>query len=192
MKRRTLLAGLASTSAASSMLVGSGAFTSVSADRRVNVEVAADNLALLTLSERGEGAEENGGRSSMGGGTVSFNFPGVGQQLDKPNLGLGTDSVYEFDQDGGAADEPNPDNGLLRIKNQGTQSVTVHSEFPDDSQISVELYDVTDPDKTALRDEAAELDVGDSIDVGFRIRTFDADADTFEETLTIVADQPDD
>ena len=111
--------------------------------------------------------------------------------MHNPDLGLGTDSVYEFDQDGGESDETNPDDGLLRIENRGTQSVTVYSEFPSDSQIDVELYDVTDQDKTALHEEPAVLNDGGSVDVGFRIRTFGADDRTFEETLTIVADQPD-
>lgn len=68
----------------------------------------------------------------------------------------------------------------------------VYSKHETDSELEIELYDETDPDETALRDEPAELNVGESVDVGFRIRTFGADVDTFDETLTIVADQPDD
>lgn len=192
MKRRTFIGSLGAAAAGGSAILGTGAFTSVSATRTLTVETTDDNEALLALSELGEGTEGAGGRSSKGGDTVTFSFPGVGRRLDNPDLGLGTDSVYEFDQDGGEADEPDPDTGLFRIENRGTQSVTVHSEFPAESQIGVELYDVTDPDKTALRDEPAELDVGDSVDVGFRIRTFGADVDTFEETLTIVAEATED
>jgi hypothetical protein len=156
----------------------------------LEVEVADDNEALLTLYELGEGAEANGGRSLKGGNTVFFSFPGVGRKMDDPDLGLGSDSVYEFDQDGGEADETEPESGLLRIENMGTQSVAVYSEFPTDSEIDVSLYDVTSSDKTALRNDPTMLDVGESVDVGFRIRTSGADTGEFEETMTIVADQP--
>ena len=188
MKRRTLLAGFATTSAASSMLIGSGAFTSVSADRRLIVETAGDNNALLRLKQLGDGS-----RSSENGTpeNVEFSFPGKDNRLANPNLGLGVDSVYEFDRDSGESDDPDPDKGLLRIENQGTQPVEVYSEHDTDSELEIELYDVSDDGKTALRYDPPTLNVGGSVDVGFRVRTFDAGVDTFDETLTIIADQPD-
>lgn len=192
MKRRTLLAGLASTSAASSMLVGSGAFTSVNADRRLNVEVADDNLALLSLSERGEGVEGPLGRSNKGGDQVTFSFPGRSRQSEDPELGLGVDSVYVFTQDGGEAGDESPEKGLARIENRGTQPVVVYSNHQTDSELEIELFDVEDPQQTALRDAPEKLSVGDYVDVGFRIRTFGAEVGDFDETLTIVAEKPDD
>lgn len=191
MKRRTLLAGLASTSAASSMLVGSGAFTSVSAERRLNVEVADDNLALLALSERGEGTEGPLGRSNKGGDQVTFSFPGRSRRSEDPDLGLGVDSVYEFTQDGGEASEEYPEKGLARIENRGTQPVVVYSIHQTGSELEIELFDVDDSQQTALRNDPEELAVGGYVDVGFRIRTFGAEVGDFEETLTIVADHPD-
>jgi len=50
MKRRQLLTGLGGLAAGGSLLVGSGAFTSVSANRQVSVEVAGDNTALLRMT----------------------------------------------------------------------------------------------------------------------------------------------
>lgn len=190
MKRRALLTGIAST-AVTSMLVGSGAFTSVAADRRVNVEIADDNQALLAFSERGEGLYPEGGRSNEGGDTVSFAFPGVGQQIEEPELGLGADSVYEFTQDGGEADNDSSEKGLARIENRGTQIVEVYSIHRTDSEIDIELFDVDDPEKVTLREDPAELSVGDYVDIGFRIRTHDAEIGDFDETLTIVANRPD-
>jgi len=192
MKRRTIIAGLGSLAASSALAVGSGAFTSVSATRTVAVQTADDNDALLALSQRGEGAGSHGGRSDEGGTPeeVYFNFPGTSRQVEDPDLGLGTDSVYEFDQDSGEADDSDPTKGLLRIRNQGTQPVTVYSQFDTDSELDIELYDVTDPDRTALRNDPVKLAAGEHVDVGFRIRTFGAAVDDFEETLTIVADQP--
>ena len=192
MKRRTLLAGIASASTAGTMVVGSGAFTSVSADRRLSVEIADDNRALLAISERGEGAEGALGRSNKGGDQVAFSFPGRSQQFENPDLGLGKDSVYEFTQDAGEADSGSPEKGLARIENRGTQPVKVYSRHRTSSEIEIELFDVQDPDQTALRDDPEELSAGGYVDVGFRIRTYDADIGRFDETLTIVADQPDD
>lgn len=187
MKRRKFVLGLGAV-AGTSGVVGSGAFTSVSATRRLEVETAGDNNALLRLKQLGDGS-----RSSENGTPekVEFSFPGEDERLDNPNLGLGVDSVYEFDRGPGESDDPNPTEGLLRIENRGTQSVEVYSEYNTDSDLDVELYDVTDDNETALRDDPPILDVGDSVDVGFRIRTFGADTDTFNETLTIIADQPD-
>lgn len=192
MKRRTVIAGLGSLAASSTLAVGSGAFTTVSAERTVVVETADDNDGLLSLSQRGDGTGLHGGRSDEGGTpeAVYFSFPGTSRQINNPELGLGTDSVYEFDQDSGEADDTSPSKGLLRIRNRGTQPVSVHSQFATESELDIELYDVTDPDRTALRDEPAVLAPGEDVDVGFRIRTFHSEIGQFDETLTIVADQP--
>ncbi|WP_336038249.1 hypothetical protein [Halobacterium yunchengense] len=189
MKRRTFLAGLGATAAGSSAVLGTGAFTSVSADRRLQVEVASDDDALLALTQLGSGfrSAEDGTPEK-----VEFSFPSMEEQVDDHGLGLGADSVYEFDRDADESSTEEPTEGLLRIENQGTQPVTVYSEHQTDSELEVELYDVEDDDETALRDDPALLDVGESVDVGFRIRTVGADVGEFEETLTIVADQPDD
>ena len=192
MKRRTLLAGVGSLTAASSLVFGSGAFTSVSADRSVNVEVADDNQSLLAVHERGDSQYVEGGRSSKGGDTVSFSFPGVGRQINDPDLGLGVDSVYEFTQDSGEADSQDVEEGLARIQNQGTQPVEVYTVHESDTGLGIELFDVADPDWTALRDDPVELSVGGEVIVGVRIRTHGAGTGDFDETLTIVAEQPDD
>ena len=188
MKRRTVLAGFGSLTASSLLVAGTGAFTSVSAERSVTVETSGDNDALLRLRELGDGK-----RSTEDDGRVEFSFPGgLQERFDDPDLGLGVDSVYEFDRDAEESSRSTPTEGLLRIENQGTQPVSVYSRFQSENDLEMELYDVTDPDRTALRDDPPELGVGDSIDVGFRIRTFGADIDTFDETLTIVAESTDD
>jgi len=185
MKRRTLLTVLSGVTASVGLSVGTGAFTSVSADRRLEVQTAGDNNALLKLKQLGDGKRsiESGSPEE-----VEFSFPGLQERLDNPHLGLGVDSVYEFDRDTKQSAESVPNEGLLRIENYGNQSVEVYSKHETDSELEIELYDVADPDETALRDDSPKLGVGDSIDVGFRIRTFGADIGTFDETLTIMAD----
>ena len=188
MKRRKFVFGFGTAVAAGTGVLGTSAFTSTSAARQLEVQTAGDNNALLRLKQLGSG------QRSLEDGTpenVLFRFPALQERYQNPGLGLGTDSIYEFDRDANASNNPPPTEGLLRIENQGTQPVEVYSEDETDSELEIELYDVTDPDDTALRDEPPMLDVGDSIDVGFRIRTFGADVDTFNETLTIIADQPD-
>jgi len=186
MKRRRFVVGVGGLASATSLALGTGAFTSVDADRRLTVETADDNDALLALSQLGDGKRsiEDGSPER-----VEFSLPGHGERLDEPDLGLGTDSVYEFDRDADESDDPDPTEGLIRIENRGTQRVSVYSDHETDSELEVELYDVADPDKTALRDDPAVLDEGGSVDTGVRVRTFDADVGTFDETLTIVAEE---
>jgi len=182
MKRRTLISAIGGLTTSGIFAVGSGAFTSVGADRSVTIKTAQDDFALLQLDDLGNGAGAAGfGRSVENSDSeVEFYFPGFGEDEE---LGLGTNSVYEFDQDSDATQD-----GLLQITNQGTQTVDVYSRHQTNSEIEIELYDVTEADKTALRDNPVTLDVGESVAVGFRIRTAGADIGEFNETLTIVAE----
>lgn len=187
MKRRQVITAIGGLAASASLTLGSGAFTSVSAGRQLTVETAGDNDALLRLEQLGAGK-----RSTEDGSPeqVEFSFPGLQERLDDPSSGLGVDSTYEFDRDAEESGSTSPVEGLLRIENQGSQPVEVYSRHETDSDLDVELYDVTDATKTALRDSPVVIDVGEHVDVGFRIRTFDADVGTFDETLTIVAADP--
>lgn len=187
MKKRKFILGLG-TVVGTGSIIGSGAFTSTSAARRLVIQTAGDNNALLRLKQRGDGYRSSETDTPE---KVSFSFPGWEERVESPNLGLGADSVYEFDRDADESGSSSPTQGLLRIQNQGTQPVAVYSEHETDSELEIELYDVTDDSETALRDDPPTLDVGDSVDVGFRIRTHGASVGEFEETLTIVANQPD-
>jgi hypothetical protein len=189
MNRRTFITAVGAAAAGGSALIGTGAFTSVSASRTVTVETADDNEAFLALEELGEGEGIASGRSVKDGDVLAFSFPGTGERLDDPDLGLGVDSVYEFTQDSAEANESLSEEGLARITNQGTQPVAVYSQFSTDSALEIELFDVTSSDRTAFRDAPPELAVGEHVDVGFRIRTFDAEINEFDETLTIVAER---
>jgi len=189
MKRRTLLVGLGGVATACSTIVSTGAFTRVSADRRISVNTSGDNDAFLALSQRGSSKYTGGGRASETGTpeTVEFSFPSLGERLND-EVGLGADSVYEFDRDAGESARSDPIEGLLRIKNQGTERVEVYSKHQRDSELEIELYDIDDSERQALRDNPTLLDVGEYVDVGFRIRTFGAEAGEFNEILTIVAE----
>lgn len=192
MNRRKYLS-LLGAGVASTLAIGSGAFTSVSAQRGLTVQVAPDAQALLRLKELGAGDGPFGvGRSADNAADrVEFSFPGPGQDEE---VGLGTDSVYEFDKDSKEPEEEDPESGLLQIQNQGTQPVEVFSRQQTESNLVIELYDVKDSDKKALRESPLVLDIGEFVNVGFRIRTFEAvpREDDYDVTLTIIAQKPED
>lgn len=188
MKRRALITGLGGLTASGTLVLGTGAFTSTSANRTVSVSVAQDDQAVLALDDRGDGTGFGGAGRSIENSDdqVEFTFPGVGRSSEDGDLGLGVDSTYEFSDDTDASES-----GLLGITNQGTQPVVVYSRHETDSELEIELYDASNPDRTALRIEQPELPVGQGINVGFRIRTSGAVPGTFDETLTIIAEATD-
>lgn len=176
MKRRRFLAGAGGLVAAGGAALGTGAFTSVGAERRVSISVADDDRAFLRLEPLvNDGVNDDPtGRSRTFGQTVSFTIPGTGSGESQSAKGVGLDSVYEF-------------HDLLRVANQGTQPVRIHSSYDGDSLADLALVD----DSGVLRDRPPILDVGDSIDVGLYVDTHDSTIGEFDETLTIIADQPD-
>lgn len=119
---------------------------------------------------------------------VEFSLPGLQERLDDPQLGLGVNSVYEFDRDADESESEPITEGLFAIENRGTQSVEVYSEHQTNSELKIELYDVEDQTKTAFRDDPTVLSVGEDITAGIRVKTYGADIDTFDETLTIIGE----
>jgi len=186
MRRRRMLAALGSVAVGGATVVSTGAFTSTSAERSVSVSVADDIDALLSLEPVGDGY-----RSDVNGGEIGFSFPGLVEQLDDSNLGLGPNSVYEFERDSGASSFFDPNltgtnkKGLVKLTNRGTQPVTVTTET-DVNGVDVELYGVIDPNKEALSKRQPELRVGKSLKLGFRVYTFD-EVGEFDGSLTITA-----
>lgn len=185
MNRRTVIAGLGSLTASSTLAVGTGAFTSVSAERSITIETAQDSDALLKLDALGE-AER-----SRAGNTVEFEFPSLREQerdeLNPQNpQGLGTDSVYRF------ASDVNGSNGLFRITNQGTQSIDVYSTQAGstDSVPEVDIFAVENGEVLLPDDPYTELGTGESLRLGFEIDTSDVDVrdDPYEVTLQIVGE----
>lgn len=174
---------MASGSVTGGVVIGTGAFNSVEASRRLSVEVAHDNEAYLGLRQLGAGTRSFEHQTPE---KVEFSIPGLFERIDDPELGLGKDSVYEFVYD---SDEDDT-RGLLRITNQGTNEVVVCTEHNSQSELEIETFDVTDPTRTALRVEPVELSPGEYVDVGFRIETFGAQNGLYEETLTIIAELP--
>jgi len=179
MKRRKYLATLGWTAAGLAGLVGTGAFTSVSAERSVNVAVAGDKKAFLGL-EPTDGP--NGVFASSQGGTLTLDFS---KTTNADGSGLGTDSVYEFDD-------------VFQITNQGSQPIYIWTTFSDqDTPFSLtgedpDVYFYPNGDSgDTLRDSGDEvlyLDVGQSATVGLHVDTTGVGTgQTIELTATINA-----
>jgi len=180
MNRRRFLSTLGAAAGAGTLALGSGAFTSVEAERTVAVDVADDDRAFLRLEPivddgvdgDGDGEADPTGRSFTNGETVGFELPGDEDGENPDAAGVGIDSVYEFGD-------------LLMVVNQGTQPVTVHSTYDGSALADLALLG-TDG---VLRDDPPTLDVGESLDAGLLVDTHGSDVGSFDETLTVVAER---
>lgn len=101
--------------------MGTGAFTSVSADRSVNVEVADDADALLAITP--EDTPNGNEYVSTSGGTVSLDFT----DTDSGATGINDEATTIIDD-------------LLVIENQGTQGVYVGYTHPASPTGNFALY----------------------------------------------------
>lgn len=108
MKRRNVLAALGALSAGGAVVAGTGAFTSVSANRDVTVQVADDASAFLRIDDTGNASSEyvteNGGE--FGIDLTSSNPTDAGGQGVNANA---TTVIAD----------------LFEIQNQGTQEIEV-------------------------------------------------------------------
>lgn len=113
MKRRQLVAGLGTLAGGGGILMGTGAFTSVEADRDTSVAVATEDEAYLQLEpspNTANGAFANQ-TSESHGNQLFLDFNNT--VPDQDSEGPGQSSEYEFDD-------------VFRITNQGTQTVYVN------------------------------------------------------------------
>jgi hypothetical protein len=177
MKRRKFIIGTGALAAGSAAAVGSGAFTSVQADRSVSVNVAGDDSALLAL----EPCE-----SSPNGDYASIGEDGQ-FTLDIPNLN--GNAFTRIDD-------------VFKITNQGTQPVVVYiqelgvntvaadigvkEDEIDDSDLPTEsdgpsgsgidgpdVYDVSDPGGPGYNTLGIKIKEGESVKLGVYVDTSD-------------------
>lgn len=102
MERRKFIAGLGSLTAAGAAGIGTGAFTSVRAERNLNVAVAGDNEAYLALDASvSDYAEETGN-------TLELQFDGSNPGQNGEGLNANADTTFQ---------------NVMRIENQGTETI---------------------------------------------------------------------
>lgn len=172
MRRRKFLTGVGALAGGSAAAVGTGAFTSVEADRQVDVQVASDANAYLGLDNSGENNDQYFDAS---GDEYAVNFAEA--------------------SNGGSGVNPNADTvakSVFTIENQGTQEVTVSLDGSGDISVQGQGTEVSAPSSddginVSLDDddEDATLGTGESIDVDFAINSGTSD---LSGTLTISAD----
>ena len=112
--RRKFLAGLGALASGSAAAVGTGAFTSVTADRSITAEVAGDASAYLALEP--VSSTENSEYVQIEDNKVSFDFSSSNPNTDSSS---GTGDLG----DGFNKDATTVINNLLKVTNQGTQDV---------------------------------------------------------------------
>ncbi len=100
MQRRKFIASIGSVAAGAAAVTGTGAFTSTTANRAVNVETAGDVDAYLGLDASvSPHAEQTGG-------TAEFQFDGSSEEASGQGLNQNADTTFT---------------DVLRIENQGTE-----------------------------------------------------------------------
>lgn len=193
MERRKFLIGVGSLTAASAAAMGTGAFTSVSANREMVVKTKDDNDALLAIESTGsDNADEY----------VDDSGDAVRIDIESDDGGKGVnDDAYTIIRD------------LLKITNQGSQEVYVWFEgvpdgvsiFHDDGDFpkgesggdytgnlnepGTGRFQPDDPDASESSNyfKLPDLGPGDSLDeIGLSVNTNDGEVD-FDGDITVVA-----
>jgi hypothetical protein len=166
MKRRNILMGLCGLAGGSGALVGSGAFTSVQAERNVSVAVVDDPDALLGLE--GCVGSPNGEYAQIkDNGTMAIDLSPSNDEISGGGEGIssGAETVIR---------------DLFQLKNQGTKEVAVWIDINpvtdgDDPRVVFYLHnedlDEGENDQIIGYDNRVCLDVGDDVCVSLDIDT---------------------
>jgi hypothetical protein len=116
MQRRKFIAGMGSLAAAGAAGIGTGAFTSVEADRTVDVEVATDDDAYLGLNTLD--TPNSNQYAELSNGTLEIAIDDSGENGSGVNL----NALTKFDR-------------MFEVTNQGTQAIALYILYdPADAQ----------------------------------------------------------
>ncbi|WP_353634759.1 hypothetical protein ABSL23_03750 [Halobacterium sp. NMX12-1] len=150
MQRRKFIAGLGSLAAAGAAGIGTGAFTTVQANRSVSVSVASDSDALLALTTSyGDENATNADYVSTGDSAASISI---------------TDSVTSGETGAGVnANATTQLNDLFKVVNQGTQAAVV---YVDPDSISDSNYTNGSFSGIAIDPQASNRPNGDYTNTG--------------------------
>jgi len=180
MQRRKFLIGMGSLAAGGAAAMGTGAFTSVTATRDVDVSVADDASAYLRL----EGAGGNNSHyvtSDGNGGTLSIDLSSD-NATSKGGDGVNPDAITQIDD-------------LFVIENQGTQEVEVTIDKTGDNSGLVEFYTDTNAyggsPIGSSSGNGVTLGAGDSVTVSVEVDTEGSglgDGDELLDSVTFNAD----
>lgn len=176
MQRRKFIAGLGSLAAAGAAGIGTGAFTSVEADRTVDVQVKGDASAYLGLKGSGDSNAQYVSGQSNGEIKINFDKSGNGGSGVNPNADTTLESVFQIENQGTQAVEVDLSGSGLTVQDNGSISA------PGSDGIAVAL---AKDDGDSSSDDTYELGTGESVDVDFAINS---GTSALSGTLTIEAD----
>lgn len=131
--RRKAIGGIALGAATVGAGLGTGAFSQVEADRTLDIELADDANALLTIAPNNDATAASGGVASFDGPGNLNEYPGsTGEYLNTSN---GTVSIDVTDANITDAAGVNREAitrfiDLIRVENNGTQDVGVRVDAP--------------------------------------------------------------
>jgi hypothetical protein len=165
-----LMIGLGALTAGGSAAFGTEAFTSVEAQRNVDVTIAGDQSAFLAVKDTGSSNANKYVTAGGDGNVVSIELDG---QNDNGGAGVNENAVTEIDN-------------LLTVLNQGSQSIDVY--FRDSSDAVTFRLDDSNAEDAG---NAKTLEVGESATVGITVDTTgDAGGINTDllDTVTLVAE----
>lgn len=140
--RRSLIVGLGGLAAGGGLVLGTGAFSTVEAQRTVSVETAGDADAFLAL----ESAREDGEYVTEEDGVIGINLIGN----DQGAAGLTRQAITTF-------------RNLVTVTNQGSQSIeSLSLSFADSTEINIGetfSFPVNEPDS----EETATVGNGENV-----------------------------
>jgi hypothetical protein len=148
------------------IVVSTGAFTSITAERSAEIYVAGDASALLTLAPY-DGP--NGAYAHYDNdGALYLDFSAV------DGLGVNVDAYTYFDD-------------VFTITTNGTQSVYVELEWIGDNADRL-YFDYSESAAVAMFNPGFDLDVGETVSISYWIDSYGlSDGDEIVESLTITA-----
>ena len=176
MKRRTFIIGAASVTAGGAAAMGSGAFSSVEAERTVSVELNDDMEAYLGAKP----LDDNGEPANVGREPIAQDDPYAVIHEETGRIVLAFDALNN--------DAETVISDVFRIRNQGTQEVGIFLEKEGENPEVVEFY--ADDDRLDVdEDDAVRIEPGEHLDVTVEFDTFGIDPeDDIMHTLFINGD----
>ena len=201
MNRRNVLLGLGTAAAGSGIVFGSGAFTQVSADRDVNLEIVDDTDADVEINDTALETDN----AVIDDGTLEIDVDGANRDAEL-RIGEGDvdetlDYSTEFDQIGAfkiinglePAGDIDLDITLDVDQSNAINEITLHAtgeEDPGTTAVDAEL--TVSPDDGSPGEETLTLnDIEGETQVAIDIKTKDETDDDVGGTLTIQADRTD-
>lgn len=157
MQRRKFVIGLGALASGAAAAVGTGAFSSVTASRDIDVEVADDANAYLRL-EGTDGANSEYVTADGNGGTLTIDLSS-NNTLSSGGEGVNPDAVTQIDD-------------LFDVENQGTQEVTISLDKTGENADLVGFYSDDEAyDGDSLSESGVTLTPGESATVSLEIDT---------------------